>query len=48
MGGMQVSGSISYKVGDPHGKTVMDHIGGMNPGETKLVPAFDEPEQKKR
>ena len=40
--GIDVSGVITYKVADPHYQEVLDHLGGMTPGEVKLVPAWDE------
>ena len=39
--GINVSGIKEYPVGDPYYKKVLDHLGGMSPGETKLVPAWD-------
>jgi hypothetical protein len=45
--GMNVSGIAKFPVSDPHYKEVLDHIGGMSPGETKLVPAWpDQGSQK--
>jgi hypothetical protein len=41
--GMNVSGIIKYRVNDPNYRDVLDHLGGMLPGETKLVPAWDDP-----
>jgi hypothetical protein len=41
--GMNVSGIIKYGVNDPHYKEVLDHLGGMRPGETRLVPAWEDP-----
>jgi len=38
--GMNVSGTIKYSPRDPHYQEVLDHIGGLKPGETKLVPAW--------
>jgi hypothetical protein len=38
--GMSVSGVIKYPVGDPRYQEVLSHIGGLRPGETKLVPAW--------
>jgi hypothetical protein len=40
--GINVSGVFNYPVTDPHYKEVLDHIGGMKPGETRLVPAWDD------
>jgi hypothetical protein len=40
--GIHVSGVVRYLVNDPNYKRVLDHIGGMQPGEVKLVPAWDE------
>ena len=37
------SGIIKYRVSEPHYKEVLDHLGGMRPGETKLEPAWDDP-----
>jgi hypothetical protein len=46
--GINVSGVVKYSVNDPHYSDVLNHLGGMNPGETKLVPAWDDagPEKK--
>jgi hypothetical protein len=41
--GINVSGIVKYRVDDPHYKEVLDHLGGMRPGETRLVPAWDDP-----
>jgi hypothetical protein len=41
--GINVSGTVKYPVDSPHYKEVLDHLGGMQPGETKLVPAWDDP-----
>ena len=40
--GMNVSGSVQYSLSSPHYKKVLDHLGGMKPGETKLVPAYED------
>jgi hypothetical protein len=41
-------GIKEYKPGDPYYDEVLQHIGGLQPGETKEVPPWpDEPEQKK-
>jgi hypothetical protein len=40
--GIHVSGMIRYPVTDRHYNEVLAHIGGMRPGETKLVPAWDD------
>ena len=45
--GRNVSGSVSYRVSDPHYQAVLDHIGGLKPGEVKLVPAWPEPGDRK-
>jgi hypothetical protein len=37
--------NATYKVDSPHYKNILDHRGGMKPGETKLVSAFG---QKKK
>ena len=46
--GIHVSGTVSYPVDSPHYKEILNHLGGMKPGETKLVPAWDDPEPKKQ
>ena len=46
--GIHVSGAMSYPVDSPHYKEILNHLGGMKPGETKLVPAWDDPEPKKQ
>ena len=46
--GINISGVVKYPIDDPHYKEVLDHIGGMHPGEVKLVPAWDDPAPKKR
>jgi hypothetical protein len=46
--GMNVSGIVKYPVNSPHYKEVLDHLGGMRPGETKLVPAWDDPAAEKK
>ena len=40
--GMSASGLFKYPVGDPGYQNVLNHIGGLRPGETKLVPAWDD------
>jgi hypothetical protein len=46
--GINVSGIVKYRVNDPQYLEVLNHLGGMNPGDTKLVPAWDDagPEKK--
>lgn len=46
--GMNISGIVKYPVDSPHYKEVLDHLGGMLPGETKLVPAWDDPAPEKK
>jgi hypothetical protein len=46
--GMNVSARIKYPVSDPQYREVLDHLGGMSPGETKLVPAWDDPAPPKK
>jgi hypothetical protein len=46
--GINVSGVVRYPVNDPHYQEVLDHLGGMIPGETKLVPAWDDPGVEKK
>ena len=38
--GKNVSGTITYAINNPHYKDILKHLGGMNPGDTKLVPAW--------
>jgi hypothetical protein len=38
--GINVSGVVKYRINDPHYKEVLDHLGGVRPGDTKLVPAW--------
>jgi hypothetical protein len=38
--GKNVSGVAKYAVGDPHYHEVLNHLGGMNPGDNKPVPAW--------
>jgi hypothetical protein len=45
--GIHVSGVVRYPVNDPNYKKVLDHIGGMHPGEVKLVPAWGDPGSEK-
>jgi hypothetical protein len=43
---MDVSGSIKYPLGDKNYDRVMKHLGGLKPGETKLVlPWIDKEDQ---
>ena len=42
--GINVSGLFRYPVGSPRYQKVLNHLGGMNPGDTRLVPAWDEKE----
>jgi hypothetical protein len=45
--GINVSGIVTYPTSHPNYKEVLDHIGGMKPGEVKLVPAWGDPAPKK-
>lgn len=37
-------GTLQYKPDDPHYQEVLRHIGGLRPGETKVVPPWpDDP-----
>jgi hypothetical protein len=40
--GINVSGIVKYTVDDPHYTAVLNHLGGMKPGDTRLVPAWDD------
>ncbi len=40
--GIHVSGTKKYETTNPQYRDVLDHMGGMKPGETKLVPAWDD------
>src|SRR4051812_30763052 len=48
--GINVSGIVKYRVDHPDYMAVLNHLGGMNPGDTRLVPAWDDaapaPEKK--
>ena len=44
--GINVSGVVKYPIDDPRYREVLNHVGGLRPGETKLVPAWDEPAGK--
>ena len=46
--GLNVSGEIAYAKDNPHYKAIFDHIGGIKPGEVKLVPAWDDAAPKKQ
>jgi len=46
--GINVSGIVKYPANSPHYKEILDHLGGMRPGETKLVPAWDDPVPEKK
>jgi hypothetical protein len=47
-GGLWVDGAKDYKPDDPNYAEVLQHIGGLKPGETKLVrPWPDRPTDKK-
>ncbi|MBI1269550.1 hypothetical protein GC174_03865 [bacterium] len=39
-GGMPADAQIQYKKGSTHYEEVMKHLGGMKPGEIKLVPPW--------
>ncbi len=41
-GSAHVDGRISYKKGSQYYDQVLEHIGGLKPGEIKLVPPFPE------
>ncbi|NVO17510.1 MAG: hypothetical protein HXX10_26075 [Rhodoplanes sp.] len=45
--GINVSGIVRYPTSHPNYKEILDHIGGMKPGEIKLVPAWGDPAPKK-
>jgi hypothetical protein len=40
--GTPVNGNFKYGVSDPQYADVLHHLGAMKPGETKLVPAWDD------
>lgn len=48
MGGMHADGYVSYKKGSEHYDNVLKHIGGIKPGEVKLVAPWpdEKPAQK--
>jgi len=39
-GGMVGEGNLTYKRGNPQYEEVLHHIGGLKPGETKIVPPW--------
>jgi hypothetical protein len=38
--GINISGAVKYPIGDKNYDQVMKHLGGLKPGETKLVPPW--------
>jgi len=42
-GGGSAEGFITYKPGDPDYAEMLVHLGGLKPGETKLVPRWPDP-----
>jgi hypothetical protein len=44
--GIPADGDFRYKVNHPDYQAILDHLGGMKPGETKLVPAWPDPPDK--
>lgn len=38
--GRTASGTLQYPVGDANYKKILDHIGGLNPGQMKPFPAW--------
>jgi hypothetical protein len=40
--GTHVSGLVRYKTTDERYKGVLEHLGGLKPGEVKLVPPWEE------
>lgn len=40
MGGMDVTGEIEYSKESEHYDSVLKHLGGLKPGELKLVPPW--------
>jgi hypothetical protein len=42
-GGGFGEGTLHYATGDPHYREVIDHIGGLHPGECKDVPPWPDP-----
>jgi hypothetical protein len=43
---INVSGTVTYSTEDADYAAILSHLGGMNPGDRKLVPAWDEPNGK--
>lgn len=35
-------GLVEYKKGDPHYQEVLDHLGGLKPGQSKPVPPWED------
>lgn len=48
MGGMNVSGGIEYEKGSEHYESVLKHLGGMKPGDCKLVPPWPDEQKPKK
>lgn len=44
MGGMHADGNVSYAKDSKHYDAVLKHLGGMKPGDVKLVPPWPDPE----
>jgi hypothetical protein len=44
--GIYLSGSVRYPTSHPNYKEVLAHIGGMRPGEVRLVPDWPDPTPK--
>lgn len=40
-------GRVTYAPGDAHYQEVLDHLGGMAPGDEKPVPPWPEPDERK-
>ena len=38
--GGYLDATFTYRIGDPDYQKTLDHIGGLKPGETKLVPPW--------
>lgn len=48
MGGMNADGGVTYKKDSEHYDSILKHLGGMKPGDIKLVPPWPDEEPKEK
>lgn len=50
MGGMHADGRVTYSKDSEHYEAILKHLGGMKPGDMKLVPPWpdEDPKEKKK